>query len=153
MHPIPRHLFVMLFAKWCFDKIKNRKNPQQVLANLERGLIVNNRIDGSLEISNGVLADLVGYAALECYGIVGVADASKRDAFLKILPQTRLRRGIRIDVTDSGVFVEVNVVVEYGTNIAVVCDNLRERIQFILKEYAGVDDVCVNVNVCDVNVR
>lgn len=114
---------------------------------------MNNRIDGSLEISNGVLADLVGYAALECYGIVGVADVSKRDAFLKILPQTRLRRGIRIDVTDSGVFVEVNVVVEYGTNIAVVCENLRERIQFILKEYAGVDDVCVNVNVCDVNVR
>ena len=30
-------------------------------------------IPGSLRVSNDVIADLAGYAALECYGVVGMA--------------------------------------------------------------------------------
>lgn len=110
-------------------------------------------LQGTLTISKGVFADIVGYAALECYGVVGVADANKLDAFLSLLPTWRLRRGVNVAVDGDKVGVEVFIVAEYGTNISTVCDNLRERIEFVLKEYAGVEDVAVNVNVCDVNVR
>ena len=114
---------------------------------------MSNKIDGTLVISRGVFADIVGYAALECYGVVGVADANRLDAFLSLLPTWRLRRGVNISVDGEHVDVEVFVIVEYGTTIATVCENLRERIEFVLREYAGVKSVSVNVNVCDVNVR
>ena len=111
------------------------------------------KVGGTLEISNAVLADIVGYAALECYGVVGMTSASPLDTFLGILPITRLKRGVDVFVKDDVVNVEVFVVVEYGTNIASVCENLSERIEFVLKEYSGVKSVIVNINVCDVNVR
>lgn len=111
------------------------------------------KIDGTLEISNRVLSDIVGYAALECYGIVGVADANSTDKLLSILPIPRLRRGINISTEGEKVAVDIYVVVEYGTNISTVCDNLRDRIKFVLKEYAGIEDAEVNVLVKDVNVR
>lgn len=107
---------------------------------------------GKLEISNGVLADIVGYAALECYGIVGVANANAIDSFMRVLPISRIRRGINIKIDEGTVHVDIFVIVEYGTNISTVSENLRERILFVLKEYAGIDDVVVNVHVKDVNV-
>lgn len=111
------------------------------------------KIDGTLEISNKVLSDIVGYAALECYGVVGVADANNADKVLSILPISRLRRGINVRIDDSKVSVDIYVIVEYGMNISTVCDNLRDRIKFVLKEYAGIEDAEVNVFVKDVNVR
>ncbi len=111
------------------------------------------KVSGNLEISNAVLADLVGYAALECYGVVGMTSASPIDTILGVLPITRLKKGVKVIVEGDLVSVDVYVVVEYGTNIGTVSDNLRERIQFVLKEYAGIDNVEVNVFVKDVNVR
>lgn len=111
------------------------------------------KVDGKLEISNAVLADIVGYAALECYGVVGMTSASPLDTFFGLLPITRLKRGVSVFVDGDVVKVKVFVVVEYGTNITAVSENLREKIEFVLKEYAGVDSVEVSVFVKDVNVR
>ena len=30
------------------------------------------KVAGALHVANDVLADIVGYAALECYGVVGI---------------------------------------------------------------------------------
>lgn len=111
------------------------------------------KIEGTIDIKSGVLADLVGYAALECYGIVGVSNANSKDLFLGLLPVNRLRKGVNINMREDGVFVDVYVVVEYGTTISVVCANLRERVQFVLKEYVDIDNVTVNVHVTDVKAR
>lgn len=112
-----------------------------------------NKILGSLEISKGVLCDLIGYATLECYGVVGVANANTTDTFLRILPVSRLRRGINVVYCEGKVVADVYVVIEYGTNVTTVCDNLRERIEFVLNEYAGISDCEINIHVADVNVR
>ncbi|MDO4889835.1 MAG: Asp23/Gls24 family envelope stress response protein, partial [Coriobacteriaceae bacterium] len=45
-----------------------------------------NNIPGNLHISNDVLADLAGAAALECYGVVGVCAPSPIDGIAKLLP-------------------------------------------------------------------
>ncbi len=111
------------------------------------------KIEGNLEISNGVLADMIGYAALECYGVVGVASANAIDSVFGILPLPRIRRGINVAIDGASVVVDIFVVVEYGTNVSIVSDNLKERIVFVLHEFAGIDDVVVNVHVADVLVR
>lgn len=113
---------------------------------------MNNKNLGTLEIANGVLADIVGYAALECYGIVGVANANAVDTFMRVLPISRIRRGININSKGDKVLIDIYVVVEYGTNITTVSENLRERILFVMKEYAGIDDAEVNIFVKDVKV-
>ena len=55
---------------------------------------MSNKIEGTLHVSNDVLSDIVGYTAMECYGVVGVAAPNAVDGIAKLQPKSRLRRGI-----------------------------------------------------------
>ena len=111
------------------------------------------QISGNLHVSNEVLADLVGNAAMGCYGVVGMAAPSLQDGIAKILPASRLRRGIVVDTTEAGVHVDLYVVIEYGTNITAVSQNLIDNVTYVLSEYAQVPLTGVDVHVQGVKVR
>ncbi len=85
-------------------------------------------IPGNLHVANDVLADIVGNAAMECYGVVGMTAPNAADGIAKILPASRLRRGVVVNTTDEGVRVELYVVIEYGTNISTVSQNLVDQV-------------------------
>ena len=110
-------------------------------------------IPGNLHVANDVLADMVGMAALECYGVVGMAAPTAADGIAKILPTSRLRRGVVVNTTDNGVHVDLYVVIEYGTNINAVSQNLIDRVAFVLTEYARVPLDGVEVHVQGIKVR
>ena len=110
-------------------------------------------VPGKLHVANEVLADMVGHAAMECYGVVGMVAPNAADGIAKILPPSRLRRGIVLDTTDAGVSVDLYVVIEYGTNINAVSRNLKEAVSFALKEQARVPVDRIEVHVQDVKVR
>ena len=114
---------------------------------------MNDTIPGNLHVANDVLADMVGNAALECYGVVGMAEPSAADGIAKILPASRLRRGVTVTAPDAGVHVALYVVIEYGTNINTVSQNLVDQVTFVLKEYARVPLDGVEVHVQGVKVR
>ena len=111
------------------------------------------KVPGKLHVANDVLADMVGQAALECYGVVGMAAPNSAEEFAKLLPASRLRRGITVESTETGVHIDLYVVVEYGTSINAVSQNLIDRITFVMKEYARVPLDGVDVHVVDVKVR
>ena len=96
-------------------------------------------IPGNLHVANDVLADMVGNAALECYGVVGMAAPNAVDGIAKILPASRLRRGVVVSSTEAGVHVELYVVID--------------QVTFALKEYARVPLDGVEVHVQGVKVR
>ena len=110
-------------------------------------------IPGNLHVANDVLADMVGNAALECYGVVGMAAPNAVDGIAKMLRALRLRRGVVVSSTEAGVHVELYVVIEYGTNISAVSQNLVDQVTFALKEYACVPLDGVEVHVQGVKVR
>ncbi len=110
-------------------------------------------VPGKLHVANDVLADMVGHAAMECYGIVGMVAPNAADGIAKILPDSRLRRGITLESTDAGIHVDLYVVIEYGTNINAVSQNLVDAVSFVLKEQARVPVDGIDVHVMDVKVR
>lgn len=110
-------------------------------------------IPGELHVANDVLADMVGNAAMECYGVVGMTAPNAADGIAKILPASRLRRGVVVEATEEGIHVDLYVVIEYGTNISTVSRNLIDQVSFVLSEYARVPLAGVEVHVQDVKVR
>ncbi len=110
-------------------------------------------ISGKLHVANDVLADMVGHAASECYGVVGMTAPSDAEGITKLLPAGRLRRGVVIDTTPDGIHVDLYVVIEYGININTVSQNLVDQVSFVLKEYARVPLDGVDVHVKGVKVR
>ena len=108
---------------------------------------------GVVTVNDDVIVRVAGYAALDCYGIVGMVAPNAADGIAKILPMSRLQRGITLDLTDAGVHVDLYVVIEYGTNISAVSQNLVDTVSFVLKEQARVPVDAIEVHVMDVKVR
>lgn len=108
---------------------------------------------GSIHIANDVLADLAGYAALESYGVVGMASPSLGDGVAQLLPRQKLRKGVKIISSEGGVEVDLYVVIEHGTNLTEVSHNLANRVRYVLTHTADVAVTRVDVHVMGVNVR
>jgi uncharacterized alkaline shock family protein YloU len=112
----------------------------------------NTTIPGALNITSTVIAELAGYAALESYGVVGMVASSVRDGFAKLLPRRRLQRGVLLSFKDEGVTVELHVVIENGTNLSAVSQNLADSVRYVLEHYAQIKVVDVLVRVEGIHI-
>lgn len=108
---------------------------------------------GAVHIANDVLADLAGYAALESYGVVGMASPTLAEGVAQILPAQKLRKGVKIASADDGVEVDLYVIIEHGTNLTEVSHNLADRVRYVLMHTAEVPVARVDVHVQGVKVR
>ncbi len=104
-------------------------------------------VPGALWVSHECIAKLAGYAALECYGVVGMAATDAQNGVLHLLPAHRLERGIEVSYDADAVVIDLHVVLENGVNITSVSKNLVDAVKFMLKRIAEFDDVEVNVYV------
>lgn len=111
------------------------------------------KIPGEVQIANEVLADMAGFTALECYGIVGMASPSMRDGVAQLLSRDKLRKGVQIKNNDNGVRVDLFVIIEHGTNLAEVSHNLSNRVTYVLTTIADVKVDTVDVHVQGIKVR
>jgi uncharacterized alkaline shock family protein YloU len=142
---------------------RSRANPKPLQLNelpactgtlfAEEATTMVQRVRGCVNIANDVLADLAGYAALESYGIVGMASPTLRDGVAQILPAQKLRKGVRVGSTDEGIVVDLFVVIEFGTNLAEVSHNLADRVRYVLTNTAEVEVANVDIHVQGVKVR
>ena len=103
-------------------------------------------VTGTLRVSNDVIADLAGYAALECYGVVGMAYTDAQGSVVRLLNLGSLRKGIDVHGDARGVFVDLHVVLEQGVNMASVSTNLESAVRFTLREVAEIESVDVTVH-------
>ncbi|MDO5044660.1 MAG: Asp23/Gls24 family envelope stress response protein [Coriobacteriia bacterium] len=110
-------------------------------------------IPGGLSISNNAIADAIGHEAMEIYGVVGMSAPSLQDGIAKILPQSKYRRGIIVSDGETGPIIDLYVVLEYGTNITAVSENLRDRAEFVLKNIFSISADEINVHVQGMKVR
>ena len=96
-------------------------------------------IPGTLSVSNDVIADIAGYAATSCYGVVGMAEQLQGAESVRLLPGQRLRKGVMVSSTEDGLVVDLHVVLENGVNMKSVCANLTSSVSFTLAEIAQID--------------
>lgn len=111
------------------------------------------KVQGEIHIADDVIVDIAGFAALECYGIVGMANPSVRDGVAQVLSRDKLRKGVRITKSTDGVRVDLFVIIEHGTNLAEVSRNLADRVRYALTSIAEVPVETVEVHVQDIKVR
>lgn len=102
-------------------------------------------IAGTLSVSNEVIADIAGYAAMSCYGVVGMAEQMQGAESVRLLPGQRLRKGVLVTTTESGLTVDLHVVLEAGVNMRSVSDNLSSSVAFTLFEIAQIDPASLKI--------
>lgn len=102
---------------------------------------------GNITVTENALASLLGLAAHEVPGVVGMAPANIREGLQRILGRAQARDGVIVSGEGASRAVEVHIVVAFGVNIAAVAHGVRDRITHVAQAYAGVtlDQVRVHV--------
>ncbi|OON96548.1 MAG: alkaline-shock protein [Epulopiscium sp. Nele67-Bin005] len=107
---------------------------------------------GTITIDEDVIAQISGITATECYGIVGMAERSVKDGIVRLLKRGSLTKGILVNVSEDKVDIQFHIIVEYGTKISAVTDNLMSTVRYKLKEVLGLEVRSIKVYVEGVRV-
>ncbi|MFD1471142.1 Asp23/Gls24 family envelope stress response protein [Companilactobacillus mishanensis] len=108
---------------------------------------------GEIDVSNNTVATIVGGAAADIYGIVGMASKNQlRDGMNTILNREDFSRGVVIHQEDEKLAVDVYIIVGYGIKISEVAKNLKEKVKYNLETMLGTPAGTVNVYVQGIKV-
>ncbi len=105
-----------------------------------------------ITIDDEVIARIAGYAALDCYGIVGMAAKNVKDGLVQLLKLESLTKGIKMTINENKINLEFHIIVEYGTNISVIANNIISTVKYKVEEYAGLKVEGINIFVDGVRV-
>ena len=108
---------------------------------------------GKIIVSDEVIATLAGSAALECYGLVGMASRNQlKDGITELLRRENLSRGVVVRQENGHLHIDLYIVVSYGTKISEVAHNVQNRVKYMLNEVVGLEVETVNTIVQGVRV-
>ncbi|BCU82178.1 hypothetical protein JIR001_19610 [Polycladomyces abyssicola] len=101
---------------------------------------------GHIEVANEVLATIAGAAAMDCYGLVGMASRSQlKDGITELLKRENLSKGIEVRIERGEVVVDMYIIVGYGTKISEVANNVQSKVKYTLKQLVGIEVNRVNI--------
>src|SRR3954466_14906980 len=108
---------------------------------------------GQIDISNEVIATIAGGAAIDCYGIVGMASKSQiKDGLTEILRRENFTRGVLVRQENEEVHIDMYIIVSYGTKISEVAHNVQSKVKYTLDKTVGLTVDSVNIYVQGVRV-
>jgi uncharacterized alkaline shock family protein YloU len=107
---------------------------------------------GKIVIREEVIATVSGVAAMECYGLVGMAPRNVQEELTDLLRRENFERGVDVQFGDDSISIQLYIVVEYGVKISEVAKNVQERVKYVIETMLGLKVDRVNVKVQSVRV-
>ncbi|MFD0959394.1 Asp23/Gls24 family envelope stress response protein [Paenibacillus chungangensis] len=108
---------------------------------------------GSVFITDHCLAVIAGSAAMECYGLVGMASRKQlKDGIAELLGRENWTRGVVIRRENERLHIDLHIIVSYGIRISEVAHNIQTKVEYVMREIAGLQVEEVNIFVQDVRV-
>ncbi len=113
---------------------------------MEKGGCVSvNEEFGTVKIANDVVAMIAGLAATEVDGVSAMVGNITNELMGKV-GMKKQTKGVKIDILDSTVSVDLAVTLEYGFNIPTTCNKVQEKVKNAIETMTG-------FKVSDVNIR
>ena len=112
---------------------------------MSTGTLRSARDKGRVEVFPAVVGAIAGHAAIECYGVMGMAARGLRDGVATLLRRENLHRGVEVREIEGRLSIDVYVVVQYGVRITEVAHNLKSAVRFEVERATGVPVSDVNV--------
>ncbi len=108
--------------------------------------------NGRIIISEKVITTLAAQSASETYGIVGLAAQNMKDGLFELLGVDNNARGVKVEVEGDKVDIELTVIMEYGVRIAIVAENIIDKVKFNIESNTNLKVNSVNIIVQGIRV-
>ena len=100
---------------------------------------------GEVQISNDVLAVISAMAAMEVDGVVAMAGK-----LVSKLGMKKLSKGVRVDVVDNTVMVDLSIILRINENIVTISKKVQDKVKTTVENMTGMEVANVNVNIASV---
>ena len=113
---------------------------------------LNENPDGTVSFATEVVATIAGLAATEVDGVASMSSPSSGFADMFSRKNTRnFTKGVRIDLDNNRVSVDITIVVEYGSPVPDVARNIQENVKKAIETMSGLDVKAVDVHVSGIS--
>lgn len=104
---------------------------------------------GQVDINVDVLAVISAIAAMEVDDVVKMSGDITSELISK-LGMKKLSKGVRVDVADGDVVVDLSIVLKMNSNILEVSKKVQDKVKAAIENMTGMQVVNVNVNIASV---
>ena len=112
--------------------------------------IIQNRENGSVQISEDVITTIVANAIEDVEGVVGLNVKPGAD-IIDLIGKKNWGKGLKITIDEENCLsVDCNITVAYGQSVVEVASAVQASVSNALEAMAGVQISSVNVNVCGI---
>ena len=106
---------------------------------------------GEVRIADDVVANIAALAAVEVEGVAATVGNITKELMNKVGMKT-IGKGVRVEVIDSAVSVEIALIMEYGYNIPTTCKSVQERIKAAIENMTGLEVSDVNIRIAGIDM-
>lgn len=107
---------------------------------------------GSVSIADDVVAIIAGLAATEVDGVSAMAGNITNELMSKVGYKS-LTKGVKVDIEDSQVKVQMALTMDYGYNIPATCSKVQEKVKTTIENMTGLEVVDVSVRIAGVDMQ
>jgi len=108
--------------------------------------------ENGIKIADDVVATIAGKSALEVKGVYSMAGGFA-GGISEVFGKKSYTKGIKVDNTEKGLKIDVNIIVEYGSRIPDVAYEIQNKVKNSIENMTGLKIEEVNVHIQGVNTE
>ena len=108
--------------------------------------------ENGIKIADDVVATIAGKSALEVKGVYSMAGGFA-GGISEVFGKKSYTKGIKVDNTEKGLKIDVNIIVEYGARIPDVAYEIQNKVKNSIENMTGLKIEEVNVHIQGVNTE
>lgn len=136
------------------NRIERKSVKQEMKAVEEHNPVVlmDEKDVGVVQIADDVVAMIASLATTEVEGVSAMAGNITNELMSKV-GMKKLTKGVRVDVLENNVTVDLVVTVEYGYNIPATCQQVQTKVKAAIENMTGLNCTDVNIRIAGVKVK
>mgnify|MGYP000904299298 CR=1 FL=1 len=107
----------------------------------------------TIQISDEVVAVIAGMTVAEVSGVAEMAGGFAGGISEVFSGKKNMAKGIKVEINEKSVVIDVNIIVEYGSRIPDVAFDIQKRIKASVENMTGLNVEQVNVHVQGVSTK
>ena len=109
--------------------------------------------NGSVMISEDVIATIIEHAVHEVEGVIGLSTKPGAD-IAELIGKKSWGKGMKITIGENNeLHVDCNVIIAYGQSVVAVATAIQEAVTASVESMTGVKVSGVNVNICGISAQ
>ncbi len=101
---------------------------------------------GNIQISDNAIANIAAIAAKSVDGVVDL-DGGAVSGIADMLGVKNESKGIKVDLKDENVSLDINLIVAFGKDIGTVASQVQEKVKESIENMTGLNVEKINVNI------